>query len=189
MSLPLHKRYEIVFLANHKNGPQLGPYKIAKIVKCNPKTVTHWINRWKETKDLSDRSRSGAPRWTTTEQDQMMVDMALAEIDATSKTIRQELQNNKVNVSNRTVRRRLKNAGLKYSKPLSKPLLSEHHRQQRLTWAKSIENYDWSQVMVTDETTIHLHAKQKYTWQRPGQRKVVRTVEYLCRAKLKFRQS
>ncbi len=70
-----------------RNGPQLGLHKIAKIVKCNPKTVARWINRWKERKHLSDRSRSGTPRTTNTEQDQIMVDMALAEIDATSKTI------------------------------------------------------------------------------------------------------
>ncbi len=67
-----------------------GFHKIAKIEKCNSKTVTRWINRWKETKDLSNRSRPGALRTTTTEQDQMMVDMALAKIDATSKTIQQD---------------------------------------------------------------------------------------------------
>ncbi|CAF3107265.1 unnamed protein product [Rotaria sp. Silwood2] len=178
MSLPLYKRYEIVFLATHKNGPQFGPNKIAKIVKCNRTTVTRWLNRWEETKDLSDRSRPGAPRTTTIEQDQMMVNMALTEIDGTSKTIAEELQNNEVNVSDRTVRRRLRNAGLKYSKPLSKPLLSEHHRQQRLAWAKSMKNDDWSRVMVTDETTIELNAKRKYTWQHPGERKVVRTIKY-----------
>jgi transposase len=69
MSLPLHKRYEIVFLAKNKYGPQFGSSKIAKIVKCNRKTVTHWLNRWEETKHLSDRPRCGAPRITTVEQD------------------------------------------------------------------------------------------------------------------------
>jgi hypothetical protein len=56
MSPSLHKRYEIVFLAKNKYSRQFGSSKIAKIVKCNRKTVTHWLNRWKETKDLSDHS-------------------------------------------------------------------------------------------------------------------------------------
>ncbi len=178
MSLPLHKRYEIVFLAKNKYGPQFGPTKIAKIVKCNRKTVGHWLNRWEETKDLFDRPRSGAPRITTVKQDQMIVNMALDEMNATSKTIKDELENSGVTVSQLTIRRRLNDAGLKYSKPLSKPLLTEWHRQQRLTWAKAMKNYDWSKVVASDETMIRLHTTHKYTWQRPGERKVVRTVKY-----------
>lgn len=169
MSLPLHKRYEIVFLAKNKYGPQFGSNKIAKIVKCNRKTVTHWLQRWEETKDLFDRHRSGAPRKTTIEQDQVIVDMALGEMNATSKTIQVELENDGINVSQLTIQRRLKDAGLKYLKPLSKPLLSDWHRQQRLTWAKSMKNYDWSKVVANDETLIRLHATHKYTWQRPGE--------------------
>jgi transposase len=178
MSLPLHKRYEIVFLAKNIYGPQFGSSKIAKIIKCNRKTVTHWINRWEETKDLFDRPRSGAPRTTSVKQDQMMVDMALDDMNTTSKTIKDEFENIGITVSQDTIQRRLKDAGLKYSKPLSKPLLSEWHRQQRLTWAESMKNYDWSKVMATDETSIRLHTSHKYTWQRPGERKVVRTVKY-----------
>lgn len=178
MSLSLHKRYEIIFLAKNQYGPQFGASKIAKIVKCNRKTVNHWLNRWNETKDLFDRPRSGAPRKTTVEQDQMMVDAALDEMSATSKTIHDELADDEVTVSQTTIQRRLKDAGLKYSKPLSKPLLSEWHRQQRLAWAKSMKNYDWSKVMASDETQISLHATHKFTWQRPGERKVVRTVKY-----------
>ena len=178
MSLPLHKRYEIVFLANHIYGPRFGPQKIAKIIRCNRKTVAGWLGRWQETKDLSGRPRSGAPRATNAEQNQKIVDMALADMDPTSKTIQLEFQDSGVNVTDRTIRARLKDAGLKYSKSLSKPLLTDQHRQQRLLWAKSMENRDWNRVMFTDETAIHLHSKRKYTWQRPGERKVVGTVKY-----------
>jgi hypothetical protein len=82
MSLPFHKRYEIVFLTNHKYGPRFGAQKIAKIVSCNRKTVTRCLERRKKTKDLSDRPRSGAPCATNAEQDQKIVDM-----DTTSETI------------------------------------------------------------------------------------------------------
>lgn len=88
--------------------------------------------RWQETKNLSDRPRSGAPRATNAEQHQKIVDMALADMDSTSKTIQLELQDSGVNVTDRTIRARLKDAGLKYSKPLSKPLLTDQQHQQRL---------------------------------------------------------
>jgi hypothetical protein len=107
-----------------------------------------------------------------------MVDMALDEMSATSKTIQDELATSGVTVSQNTIQRRLKDAGLKYSKPLSKPLLSGRHWQQRLAWAKSMKNYDWSKAVASDETQISLHTTHKYTWQRPGEQKVVRTVKY-----------
>ena len=106
MSIPLHKRYEIVFLAKNKYGPQFGSSKIAKIVKCNRTTVIHWLNRWEETKNFPDCPRSGAPRIITVEQDQMMVDMALYKMNTTSKTIKDELENFRITVSQNTLNKK-----------------------------------------------------------------------------------
>ena len=144
MSLPPYKRYEIVFFAKNKYGPHFSSNKIVKIVNCNHKTGTKWLNRWNETKDLIDRPRSEAPRTTTVEQDQMMVDVALKETDTTSKSIKKGFKTLGIDISEGTVQRRLKNAALKYMKPLSKPLLSEWHREQRLSWAESMKNYNWN---------------------------------------------
>jgi hypothetical protein len=102
MFLPLHERFEVVFLANHKYGPRFGPQKIAKIVDCNRKTLTRCLERWQETKDLSDRARSGTPRATNAVQNQKIVDIVLTDIETTSKTIQLELQNSGVNVTDRT---------------------------------------------------------------------------------------
>ena len=41
-----------------------------------------------------------------------------------------------------------------------------------------MKNYDWNKIILSDETTIRLNAVKKYFWQRPGERKVVRTVKY-----------
>ena len=76
MSLPLHKRYEIVFLREHPNGPKLGYTAISKIIKCSRDTVGRWIKRWKETKDLSDEPKAGRPRCTTDKEDKQIVKLA-----------------------------------------------------------------------------------------------------------------
>jgi hypothetical protein len=104
------------------------------------------------------------------------VDLAAESMDVTSETIKEELQKKNVNVSSRTVQRRLNEAGFKYMKPLSKPLLTEEHQQRRLQWAREMENQDWSQIMATDETIIRLNMIRKFSWQRPGERKIFRTV-------------
>ena len=138
MSLPIHERYRIIFLSKDKHGPNLTISQVSKIVKCHKTTVKRWLARGNETKDLSDRPRQGRSRVTTAEDDQLIVDMVQQDVDEgiTSNQIQQELQHQDVNISRSTVQRRLGEAGFNYSRPLSKPLLSQQHQRYRLTWAK-----------------------------------------------------
>src|SRR5215470_18790718 len=178
MSLPLHKRYDIVFLHEHPRGPKLGTKSIAKIIECSKHTVTRWIDRWKETKDLSDEPKAGRSRVTTAKQDAKIVDLAKSDENATSYGIQQEMENRGVEISARTVRRRLHEAGGTYSKPLCKPLLTEKHQMQRLIWAKKHKKFDWNKVIFTDESTFYLNQPIRKTWNLPGKRKIVRTVKH-----------
>ena len=110
-----------------------------------------------------------------------MVDFTTEKIDATSETVKQELEKKKkkkVFVSNRTIRRRLHEVGLQYMRPLSKSLLNEQHRQRRVQWVRKMKNYEWNLVMASDETMIRLHTSRKFTWQRTGERRIARTVKF-----------
>lgn len=180
MSLELHKRYEIVFLAKHKYGPKFGINRIAKLIKCHRTTVVRWLKRWDVTKDLGDQERTGRPRKTTIKQDEIIIDVVRQDVDQglTSQMIQEQVKENDINVDARTIRRRLNEAGFKYSKPLSKPLLTEHHQKNRLSWAKSLLNYDWNLVMASDETVFRINDIRRFFWQHPGERKVCRTVKY-----------
>ncbi|CAF4180673.1 unnamed protein product, partial [Rotaria sordida] len=132
--LPSHKRYEIIFLSEHKKGPRLGNKKVAGLIYCDAKTVRYWRARWNETKDLSDESKSGRPRVTTAEEDEMILNEVEENDHPTSVSIARNLKRKKVEVSYRTVHRGLKTAGYQFSTPLSKPLLTMKHKQQRLAW-------------------------------------------------------
>ena len=46
---------------------------------------------------------------------------------------------------------RLVETRFKYSRPLSKPLLSEQHERYRLNCAQSVKNYDWNKIILSDE--------------------------------------
>ena len=100
MSLAIHQRYEIIFLAKDIYGPKFSQTKIAKIIKCHRNTVKLWLDRWEETKDRTDRSRPGPPRSITAVGDQLMVDLTTEEMDAASETVQQELEKKKVVISN-----------------------------------------------------------------------------------------
>ena len=70
MTLPIDKRYEIVFLSQHPMGPQLDEKTVAEAVKCAKNAVQYWLDRCKESKDLSDMKRSGRFGATTEKGDQ-----------------------------------------------------------------------------------------------------------------------
>ena len=142
MSLALHQRYEIIFLAKNIYGSKCSETKIAKIMKFHRNTVSLWLDRWEETKELSNRSRPGLSRPTTAEKNQLMIALTTEEMDATNETVKQELEKKKIVISNRTNRRRLYESGLLYVRSL----LNEQYRQRCVQWAREMKNYHWSLV-------------------------------------------
>ncbi|CAF1518427.1 unnamed protein product [Adineta ricciae] len=120
----------------------------------------------------------GRSRTTTQEQDQRIVSLADQQTLATAQDIANQLKRERVNVSERTVRRRLNEAVAKYNKPISKPLLTEQHQERRLEWALTHQDMDWNEVIFSDETTICLNSVKGLVWNLPGKKKVVRTVKY-----------
>src|SRR5215510_14591504 len=99
MSFPVHKRYEIVFLHLHPKGPELGYTEVAKTVGCSKSTVSYWINRWKETKDLTDEQRSGRERITTIKEDKQIVNLAINDGNATAPKIQQKMKQKGMKIS------------------------------------------------------------------------------------------
>lgn len=178
MTLSLDKRYEIVFLHEHPAGPKWGYEKIAAHIRCSKSTAIYWVKKYKQNKDLTDEPKSGRSRCTTKTQDKRIMNMAMKKHNITSKEIQRELEKKGVEVSARTIRQRLGESGGKFVKEVSKPLLSEKHRANRLKWAKKHKNFDWNRVIFTDESTFQLYQSNRKVWQFPGRRKVYRTVKH-----------
>ena len=145
----------------HPAGPKWGFAKIVAYIHCSKTTVIYWVKKYRENKDLSDKGRSGRPRCTTEKQDERMTEMATAEHNITSNQIKEKMNKRGTRVSVRTVRRRLHEAGGKYINEISKPLLTENHWEKRLQWAKKHQNFNWNQVIFTDESTFQLFPQKK----------------------------
>ena len=174
MTLSVDKRYEIIFLSYHPMGAQLGVKAIAKAIKCAKSTVQYWLNRWKESKDLSDSKRIGRPRSTTKKVGQRISDLA----STNTRAIQRVLKRKNVNISQETIRRRLKENVANFSLPISKPLLTEKHRQKRLDWARAASDMDWNRNIFSDETTVRLNQLKRGVFGNYlGKRKVFRTVK------------
>jgi transposase len=107
MSLPIHKRYEIVFLALHPMGPKLSNGEIAKAVKCAEETVRYWKKRWSQIKDLSDQICTWRKRITTEKQYNMIVGLANRDENLNSYDIRDCLKRKEIEIIQSTIRIRL----------------------------------------------------------------------------------
>lgn len=130
-------------------------------------TINHWIDRFEQAGNVLDEPRTGRPRITTEQVDAAIVSAAEEEKFVTPRIIRSEVR---VPVSNRTVRRRLDEAGLfgrvaRWSWPLE-----QVHLDQRLAFANEYGDWDatdWGQVVFTDECNIWLNAHGQLWVQRP----------------------
>ena len=63
MSLPFHKRYEIVFLHEHPDRQKLEYKEITKILKCSRGKLLD--NRWKENDELKLAEKVKGPTCST----------------------------------------------------------------------------------------------------------------------------
>ena len=75
-----------------------------------------------------------------------------------------------IRVSESTLRRRFKEAGIQSMKPTAKPLLSNDHIKRRLEWAVQHKEIDWTQVVFTDESSFHMKHIIRCVWKKRGEK-------------------
>ena len=178
MSLSIQKRWKIIFLSKHRLGPKLSPAAVAKEVGCSKLTVAHWLKRYRETGDIQDQEGRGRKRKTSPNEDHLLLKLITKHPRTKSSKLAREMSKKGIHISSSAVRRRLNEQDVHYSKPLSKPLLSDDHREKRLKWVKEYQDVDWTRVIFTDETTFQLYASSNKMWTPKVRRHVIRTVKH-----------
>lgn len=120
---------------------------IAARIPCNVRTVRHWLAR----ADTHDSPRSGRKRKTTAEQDAAIVAEAEATKFTTPRRIRRKLG---MDVSSRTIDRRLIEVGLFGRVARHKKKFNEAEKRKRLSFAEGYKHWtagDWMHVLFADE--------------------------------------
>jgi transposase len=130
-------------------------------------TINHWINHFDQFNNVEDESRNGRPRATTDETDESIVSVAQEIRFITPKEIRTRLH---LDVSGRTVRRRLDDAGLFGRVARVSYPFTQEHIDQRLAFARNYGEWNeskWDTVLFSDETYIILGGNGQVWVQRP----------------------
>jgi transposase len=178
MDISMKKRWEIVFLSTHKFGPHMSNVGIAKYLRIHESTVRFWLERYEETGDVNVEQKSGRKRATTEKQDAKIQSVVAKYPTETVGQIAFRLSKKGINVSETTLRRRFKEAGLRSVKPSFKPLLTENHMKKRFEWALQHQDIDWDQVVFTDESSFHMKQAIRRVWIKRGEKYYVSTVKH-----------
>lgn len=148
----------------------------ARAIHASYTTVHRAVLRFQETQSYTRRPGSGRPRATTARDDRFLVNLVLRNRHSTAPMARNRLAEVRGNnVSDRTVRRRLKEAGLGSFKPATGPELLAQHRVARLQFARQHVDWteqQWGNVLFSDESRVALRSPDSRgkVWRRPGER-------------------
>lgn len=167
-----NKKTEIVTLRKQK----LSIREISKKVGYSKSSVAEFLKKYDLTRSVERKTGSGPRRKTSSAEDRLLKRMSLQDRFKTAEHIRKEfVEASGTVVSTRTVRRRLRAAGLCGRSPAKKPLLTKKMREKRLKWARDHENWtegDWKKVIFSDESKFNIFGSDgmQYVRRRTGER-------------------
>lgn len=121
--------------------------------------ISRLVRKHAATQDVKDRSRSGRPSVTTQREDRSLGRLVRRNPFAASTCLKQQWLPGR-NLSARTVRNRLKAAGLRSRRVIKRPMLDDRHRRDRLAWCRARQNWNlrtWRRIHWSDESRFLLH--------------------------------
>ena len=101
---------------------------------------------------------------TTPNEDIDIVDSSEDDPFKPATTIHQELN---LTCAVTTTRKRLKDAGLKSGVPARKEFLTDDHKRRRLNWCQLHFNYNWDDVIFSDESSVSSNEHGQLWVRRP----------------------
>lgn len=165
-SLPKQIKEKIIEALN--NGDSLS--EVSRRFDIPKQTVYSIKKRFQERGHLDNMSKSGRPKKTSIRQDRKIRRLSVADPRRSAVNIHKNLnQTNDLNISVRTVRRRLESFGLHGRHGVKKPLITKKNKIARLKFAREHLHWsvkDWSNVLFSDESKFNLFGSDGIQWVR-----------------------
>jgi uncharacterized coiled-coil protein SlyX len=127
---------------------------IAQEIPCDVRSVRHWVQHYEQHGNVEDEPRSGRKRKTTPATDEKIEQEAKRTKFTTPRRIKRKLG---LDVSSRTIDRRLIEVGLFGRVACHKKRFTEDEIRKRLSFAEGYKNWtptQWLQVMFADEKIV-----------------------------------
>lgn len=162
--VPESERWQIVALSQQAYSQR----RISVLTNRPLSTVNRIVRAYRKERRITDRPRTGRPKVTNEDDDMNIVAAAVDKPTASSTEIKNTV--GLPGVSNATVRRRLRAAGLKSRIAVQKPLVSAKNKDKRLAFARDHEHWTeehWGKVVFTDESAFTTRWDQRQRVWRP----------------------
>lgn len=124
---------------------------IAHEIPCDVRSVRHWLSHYEQHRSVEDQPRSGRKRKTSPATDEKIEQEAKKTKFTTPRRIRRKLG---LDVSSRTIDRRLIEVGLFGRVARHKKKFSNEEKRKRLSFAEGYKHWtadDWMRVEFADE--------------------------------------
>ena len=170
-------------LSNNDRNQALGMLRagistreVTRLFNFHQSTVVRLRQRFQTTNNVSDRPRPGQPRVTIDQQDHHIRLQHLRNRFKTAASAARETPGrHNPRISSATVRRRLRENGLRARRPFRGSLLTSRHHQQCLAWARTHLQWTrqrWQEVLFSDEShSCILNADGRIrVWKRQNER-------------------
>ena len=153
------QKAEIVALEPHFSHAEIGMQ-----LNIQRPTVTKFLQRFKTRKSIQNLPRPGRPRKTSKTGDRWLVRNAESQTRIPFKRLKNILN---MDISQRTIRRRLREAGIRKWRAVKRPLLTKAHAYQRRKWARAHRHWtvgDFRKVFFTDESLVERDSNPSVEW-------------------------
>jgi transposase len=172
-ALTSQQRAVIVYL--HQQGESLNA--IATKIGCGKTTVSDTLRRLRNTGTTSPRKGPGRPKIFHAQAEASLKKLVTNEKNRrlTAGQIRELWEKkSRSTVSINTIRRALRNTGLRSCIARRKPLLTEKNRVNRLEWARQHRHWtvhEWRRILWSDESTFHQFQTNRIcrVWRKPSE--------------------
>ena len=151
--IPENVRWQIIGM----HGAGMSYRNVGANLDINHTVISRLVRKHADTGLVKDRSRQRRSRKTTPRDDRALVRLA-RRTHLTTAPFLQLYWGAGVRVSNSTIRRRLRAAGLKARRPIRRPFITDRHKQARLVWCGSRRNWNlrtWRWIHWLDESRFH----------------------------------
>jgi transposase len=154
------------------HGAGLSTRAIAASIHKTQRYVNYWVRRYQLEGSVENKPRIGRPRILT---DPMIRKIARHMGNKQYQSVRRtsaELRAGGINISNTSVWRGVRQAGLRAKVKRKAPLLTQKFRTRRLKFARKYKDHNWHKHMFADEKTFCLFSlpnkKNDVVWASKG---------------------
>lgn len=140
------------------------PNEIYRITGISLSTIKYNIRKLKETGNILHRRGNGRPKIAANESLRVLKRYIRQNNSQSLRSMATKLSQEDINMSYKTVGRRLEELGYKNGLPIGTPMLTATQKANRVEWAQNHLNDCWEKTLFSDETAFQLFRNTIKYW-------------------------